>query len=146
MQFHVVAEEDGSDEVGAGRHDDPAAALRGGRVARRLDGLCVEGSGIGNGAEVQDCVKIGKEAPIPDGFHACQDVVSTDKLRNNEGIIGRSAGTDKRSFRQRGFRQAGMSVAPWVCRTLRQGGTGIPACPPQLKLVEPHLNGNRLSQ
>ena len=29
-----------------------------------------------------------------------------------------------------------MPVAPWVCRTLRQGRTGIPACPPQSKLVE----------
>ena len=29
-----------------------------------------------------------------------------------------------------------MPVAPWVWRTLRQGRTGIPACPPQSKLVE----------
>ena len=43
------------------------------------------------------------KAPIPCGSQACQHGATKDNLRGNGGIIGRSAGTVKRRFRQAGM-------------------------------------------
>ena len=89
------------------------------------------------------------KAPIPCGSQTFHDVVSTDNLRNNRGIIGRSAGAVKRRCCERriatvlcgGDRQEclsyfGATTGRNACRTLgvATGQAGMPVVPWALRL------------